>query len=221
MFSSSIGRKILMAVTGLLMVGFILAHLLGNLQIFLGQDQFNDYAKFLHSIPEILWPARLVLLACVLVHIAVAFSLRSTNKTARPTGYQAERTLQASTASLYMLETGLVILFFIIIHLLHFTFGALQPEFSGMHDNAGRLDVYSMVIHGFQNITYSGLYILCMLGVGVHLSHALGSLFATLGIGKPEFRERAMELGKVAAMGIALAYISIPVSVMVGLLRLP
>ncbi len=120
-----------------------------------------------------------------------------------------------------MLETGLVIFFFVLVHLLHFTFGLLQPEFAETADHLGRKDVYSMVIHGFQNPTYSILYIFCMFGVAVHLSHALGSLFATLGIGRADFREKAKELGRVAAFAVALGYISIPVSVLLGLLRLP
>ncbi len=219
--TSSIGRKILMALTGLLVMGFVVAHLLGNLQIFLGQKAFNDYAAFLKSIPELLWPLRIGLLFAFTVHLWAAFSLRNTNRSARPEGYQVDKRVQASAASVYMFETGMAILFFVLVHLLHFTFGSLQPEYASLHDSLGRHDVYSMVIHGFRDKVYSALYILCMIMVGVHLSHGFGSLFATLGFGRAEFRKNANALGKLFAGALALGYISIPVAVLLGVLRLP
>ena len=211
----------MMAVTGVVMVLFVVTHLLGNLQIFLGQDAFNDYAAFLHSIPELLWPARIGLLAAFIGHFAVAFALRNKNKAARPEGYHVEKRIQASAASIYMFETGLVIFFFVIIHLLHFTFTVLQPQFADKLDAKGRYDVYSMVINGFHNGTYSAFYIFCMVMVGIHMSHAIGSMFATFGFGRPGFRKKADAAGRLVAALIALGYISIPLASWTGLLRLP
>ena len=210
-----------MAATGVVFLGFIVAHLAGNLQIFLGQDTFNAYAAFLHSIPEVLWPARIVLATALAVHFTVAFSLWRTNKAARPERYQIDRRLQATAASVTMIETGLVLFFFIAVHLLHFTFKLLQPQFAEGIDAKGRVDVYSMVIHGFQNPVYTALYIGCMLMIGVHLSHGFGSMFQTLGFGRPDFKKKADAAGRLFAAAVAFGYISIPLAVWTGALSLP
>lgn len=206
-----------MAITGAGLMLFVIAHLLGNLQVFLGPDVFNNYAATLQSLPELLWPARIGLLALVSVHLALAFQLRNINKGARPRAYGQQNTIQAAPSSLYMLETGIVILIFVVIHLLHFTFGALQPEFFHAVDPKGRHDVYSVLIHGFQNRLYAGTYLFCMAMLGVHLSHAVTSMLQTLGL--PTTRD-LRRVGRFVGYGIALGYSLIPIAVQLGLLHL-
>jgi succinate dehydrogenase / fumarate reductase cytochrome b subunit len=218
---SSIGRKILMALTGLALVGFVVAHMVGNLQIFIGQKVFNDYAAMLKGMPAVLWPARLGLLAFVFIHVATAISLSRQNQNARPKAYRAQTTVQASAASRYMFHSGIIILVFIGIHLAHFTLGYLQPEFYEIQDQMGRHDVYSMVIHGFQTVPFSIFYIVAMICLGSHLSHAMASMFQTVGISGPSLTPKIEVAVKGLTALIVLGYISIPVSVLVGLIGLP
>ena len=221
MFNSSIGRKIIMALSGAGLAFFIVGHIAGNLQIFLGQEAINAYAKFLKDSTAIIWPARIGLLAIVLLHFIMAFKLRAGNTNARPEAYKYESTITASFASRYMMQTGIIIFIFIVLHLLHFTLGKLQPEFYHLVDSKGRHDVYSMMIHGFQNPLYSGAYIFCMLALGLHLSHALSSAFQSLGINHPKYTAKIKLAAPVIAWGLAFAYISIPVSVLLGIVTLP
>ena len=179
--SSSIGKKIIMALTGIALLGFVVLHLLGNLQIFLGAEAINAYAELLEENAKLIWPARIILLLIVITHIVFAFSLRKSNTQARPEKYQVQNTVQATAASLYMFETGMVILCFVIIHLLHFTFGVLQPQYHEILDSSGREDIYLMVVSGFKNIYYTLGYCLAMLALGFHLRHALASACRTLG----------------------------------------
>lgn len=209
-----------MALSGGALVLFIIVHLLGNLQIFLGPEALNKYAAMLHEMSGLVWPARIVLLGIFVAHFAVAFNLRSANKSARKVGYKNDSVIQASAASRYMLESGVVILIFVIIHLLHFTFGLLQPEFSSLHDEAGRHDVYSMVIYGFQNTTFAGIYIFALLCLGFHLSHAISSMIFTLGFYHEYFTPRIKRVSNALGWLIALGYISIPLAVQLGIINL-
>ena len=210
-----------MALTGVALILFLIAHLLGNLQVFLGQDTFNSYAALLKSMPGLLWGARVGLLAVFLMHVATAFKLRQVNRAARENDYQSKATVQASAASLYMLETGIVVLIFVIIHLLHFTIGVLKPEAYSLLDATGRHDVYSMLVMGFQDLRYSGTYIICVAFLGLHLSHAFSSLVQTLGFNHPRYTPCIEKAGVVLATLIALGYISIPASVIAGIIQLP
>ena len=219
-FDSSIGRKLIMAVTGLLMLGFVIAHLLGNLQLFLGWDAFNAYAKGLQDLPQLIWPARIGLLAITVLHIVTAVRLRKSNSSARPVKYSHANTIQASTASLYMVETGIVILLFIIVHLLHFTFHAFDPGYAHLLDPKGRHDVYTMVVRGFQNPLYAGSYIIAMALIGMHLSHGISSAFHTLGFYDRYFTPRLKMISIAVGYGIAVGYIAIPAAVQFGLIGL-
>lgn len=217
-YSTSIGKKIVMAVTGVLLIGFVVVHLLGNLQVFLGADAFNAYAAFLKSIPGPLWVARIGILFVLVLHLVTAFQLRSQNKAARPVAYKRLSTRVADSASLYMVETGVVILLFIIIHLLHFTLGALQPEFYNVQDEQGRHDVYRMLVLGFQNGPYAVIYIIAMLALGYHLSHAFWSMFQTIGANSPRLNPILKCAAKGLAVAVTLGYISIPLSVLAGII---
>ncbi len=153
LFKSSLGKKYIMAVTGLALFVFVIGHLLGNLQIFLGRDAVNTYAAFLKSVPELLWGARLGLLAMVGLHIWAAIQLTVANRSARPIGYADLRPSGASYASRTMIWSGLIVAAFIIYHLLHFTVGWVDPSFKELEetlvDGTTRHDVYAMLIAGF------------------------------------------------------------------------
>ncbi|HMO18913.1 MAG TPA: succinate dehydrogenase cytochrome b subunit [Oligoflexia bacterium] len=218
-YSTSIGKKVVMALTGVMLLGFVVMHLLGNLQVFLGADEFNSYAAFLKSIPGPLWVARLGLIFVFLLHIITAFKLRSINKTARPHGYREMDTRVADPASLYMLQTGIVVLLFVVLHLLHFTFGLLQPEFYTFVDSEGRHDVYKMIVNGFKSGPYSYLYMVAMLAVGYHLSHGFWSMFQTLGVNSPRLTPFLKNAARGLAALVAFGYISIPLAVLTGILN--
>ena len=155
---TSIGRKILMAVTGVFLILFLIGHMLGNLQIFAGPEPINRYAEFLQGLGELLWVVRLTLLLALLVHIFFSIQLTLENSSARPVSYQKFGTIQASFASRTMIYTGALVFGFIVIHIMHYTMGKLQPEYFHILDAKGRHDVYAMLIYGFQNPFYSMIY---------------------------------------------------------------
>src|SRR5205807_10172845 len=144
-----IGRKALMAITGLALLGYVIVHMIGNLQVYQGPDALNAYAKMLKGMPTLLWGARLTLLVLFVAHVYLGITLALENRAARPVGYVRFEYEQASIATRTMLLSGLVILAFVIFHLLHFTLGAVQPEYHRAVDSKGRADVYAMVVHGF------------------------------------------------------------------------
>ena len=218
---SSIGAKILMALTGMALFGFVIAHLLGNLQVFLGQDQYNAYAAALKGLPELLWPARLGLLAAVLLHIVSGLRLAALNQAARPVGYAQKRYTKASFTSRNMTVSGLLLLSFIVYHLLHFTFGLTHPEAAHLTDAKGRHDVYSMFIMGFQNVYVSIAYIVAMVCLGLHLEHGASSMFQSLGLNHPRYNPLLQMIGPVFAVIIVLGNISMPIAVLLGILGLP
>lgn len=220
-FTSSIGRKVMMAASGVLLLGFVIAHLIGNLQVFAGQEVFNAYAAFLKDLGPLLWVARIGLLAVLVLHVATAISLWRDNANARPERYREEKTIQASAASLYMMQSGMVIFIFIVIHLLHFTIGVLQPEYFILEDAQQRHDVFSMLVYGFLNKGYVAVYLVAMALLGLHLSHAIASMFQTIGINGPRITPAIRSIGSTVAWLIVLGYISIPLAVQFGLVRLP
>ena len=219
-FESSIGRKMTVAVTGLVLFVFVIFHMLGNLQIFLGPDALNDYARHLDETPFLLWPARVFLLCALLIHISLSLKLANENRKARPVRYVYEDTVQASRASRTMVITGLLVFFFIVYHLLHFTFGVTNPEFSHGVDSKGREDVYSMVVFSFQNGWISGTYILAMFFLYLHLSHGAASVFQTLGFSESSrVRKTAERFGGWAALLIFIGNSLIPLAVLLGKLK--
>ncbi len=213
--------KTLMAVTGAGLLLFVTVHMLGNLQIYLGQDALNDYAKKLKSMPLLLWTARSGLLAIFSLHLVLAIYLKRTNRRARPTGYVKNDPIETTLASRTMLTSGLVIFAFVIYHLLHFTLGLTDPAHHDLTDAAGRHDVYSMVVYGFQNVYVSASYLLAMAFLGLHLSHATSSIFQTLGLVDHRWRKFLFRAGIVLAATIMLGNMSIPISVMLGIIGLP
>jgi succinate dehydrogenase / fumarate reductase cytochrome b subunit len=201
LFQSSIGKKILMAVTGLVLYGFVTGHLLGNLQIFLPPEKINAYGHMLESLGAGLWIIRLFLLACLIVHVWIAIQLTLENRSARPVGYGVDHINRATLASRVMAQTGLVVLAFLIYHLVDFTFRAQHPEW-GEHtfrltDGTMVRDVYSMMVQGFSRAGVSFFYILAVGLLSYHLSHGIVSMVQSLGL-KNEKWTRGLEFFSVA-----------------------
>lgn len=218
--ASSIGSKALMALTGLMLCGFLLIHLSGNLLLYAGPDAFNAYSHAMQSKPVFLWTARSGLLLAFLLHVAVGIRLSMANRAARPVKYAHEATIQATRASRSMIYTGLLVLAYLLYHLAHFTVHVVDKTEYAL-DSLGRHDAYKMVIEGFSDPRISGTYIVAMLVVWVHVMHGFSSLWQTLGLRHPKYLALTKIAGPLFATVIVLAFISIPVSVMAGCLKLP
>jgi succinate dehydrogenase / fumarate reductase cytochrome b subunit len=218
---SSIGTKAIMAVTGTLLFVFVIVHMLGNLQIFLGPDAINHYGVLLRTLPEALWAARIVLLVAVVVHVWVAILLTIENRRARPERYAVSRAVQVGVAPRTLIWTGSIIAAFVVYHLLHFTFGQTDPSHSHLLDARGRHDVYSMVVFGFSQWPVSLAYAVAQGLLALHLSHGASSLFQSLGLAHPRWRPLLDRTGVALAWIILIGNLSIPAAVMIGLLRIP
>ena len=215
---SSIGRKMIVAVTGLALVLFLAGHLTGNLLIFAGRDAFNDYAQFLHEVfhGAGVWIARIGLLACLVGHVWFTILLTRENKTARKK-YAHQATVQAQRSSLMMIWSGLTILAFIIFHLLHFTVKAGTDYASFMQvmpDGSERHDAWKMVIVGFSNPLVAIFYIIAMTLLCSHLSHGVASIFQTLGLRTKKTAGPIKVLSTIYAIVIYLGFISIPLAIL-------
>ena len=222
LLKTSIGKKFLMGCTGLMLMGFVLAHLLGNLQIFAGQEAINAYAHKMQALPAaLLWTVRLGLLTVFLVHVWLGLWLALENKKARPVGYAKKDTVKASWASRSMVPTGLVLLAFVVYHLLHYTLGKVHPEYFHFTDAKGRHDVYSMMVLSFRRLDISAAYGAAMLSLYLHLSHGAGSFFQSLGLNSDKWRRCFERFGRVFALLIFAGYISIPAAVLCGWISLP
>ncbi len=224
LFNSSLGKKYLMAITGFGLVGFVIAHLIGNLQFFLGKDVINRYGSFLKANMELIWVARISLLAMILVHIWAAIKLSAENKAARPVAYKKWDPTAASYASRTMLMSGLIIFFFIVYHLLHFTVQTQAINLTGqdfgrfedvLPDGTIRHDVFRMMVAGFSNPIVSIFYLVAMALLALHLSHGVQAMFSSLGWKKRSYSGMIDGAAKAIAVFIFLGYASIPIAVLV------
>jgi succinate dehydrogenase / fumarate reductase, cytochrome b subunit len=213
-WASTVGKKIVMAVTGVILFGFVVGHLAGNLQVFEGPAKLNAYGALLHSIGELLWPVRIVLLACVTLHIIATVQLALRKKRARPVGYSRKQAIASSYASRTMYWSGPIVLAFIIFHLLHLTAGYIHPGAAYIEG-----DVYHNVVSGFQVWWVSLSYIVAISLLGLHLRHGLWSMFQSIGIHQPRHTAALQKAALVIALLIVLGYISIPISVLLGLVK--
>jgi len=213
--SSSIGKKVVMALTGLILVGFIIGHLSGNLLYFKGPAALNAYAQWLHEHAALIWGARITLLVAVGLHIWTGISLTLENRAARAGGPEVSATRRATLASLTMPYTGVVVLGFIIFHLLHYTVRsvALAPEVVAKAD-AG--DVHQMLVAGFQNTAVSAFYIVSLALLCLHLSHGVSSMFQTLGLRNERWRGRLDAAATAFGWLIFLGFASIPAAILGG-----
>ncbi len=221
---SSLGKKYIMAISGLVLIGFVVAHLLGNLQVFLGPEALNRYGHFLQTTPELLWPARIGLLVMVGLHIAAAVALTTQNRAARPVPYAHYEVVAASYASRTMMMSGIIVAVFIIYHLLHFTvqvptINFTNQDFRQLEDLKQRHDIYRMMIAGFRNPLASGFYVLGIALLCLHLSHGISSLFQSLGFSNRAFGRFLDGFAIVAAWLIFLGYCSIPAAILIGWIK--
>jgi succinate dehydrogenase / fumarate reductase cytochrome b subunit len=213
-YRSTIGKKIVMAVSGVILVGYLLTHVIANLLVFTSADALDAYAEFIKSKPFVLWPARAALLLAALVHIVAAAQLTLRNRAARPVGYQ-RRSPQASTwASRSMRIGGVILLVFIVLHILHFTTGTLHP--SRPHFEPER--VTANVIAGFQNIWVVLGYLVAIAALGLHLLHGLWSSSRTLGVSPESVAPQRRPLALAVAGFLWLGFSVIPLAIYFGLL---
>lgn len=214
--SSTVGRKILMSITGQLLIIFILIHLVGNSTIFFGA--INTYAEHLHSLPPLVWGFRAFMLCAIAVHILYGVQLTLENKAANPGAYAVKRQLKASFASENMIWTGLLLLAFILYHLLQFTVHGTPDIVIGM-DTLNRPDVFKMVVNSLSNGAIALIYAASMIMLFLHLSHGIPSFLQTMGWNNEKTIPVFGTGGKVVAAILMLGYISIPAVILAGLLK--
>jgi succinate dehydrogenase / fumarate reductase cytochrome b subunit len=206
-WNTTVGKKAVMAVSGVVLAGFVAVHLVGNLQIFMGPDQFNGYARALKRLPELLWSVRILLLVMVLLHIWSSIQLAVIKSEARPQGYVKHSVAGSSYASRTMYMSGPIIAAFVVYHLMEFTFGMGGTPYD-------QFDAYGNVIAGFRSIPVAAFYILAMALLCLHLRHGLWSLLQTLGFTHPRYMPRIKALAATVAFLIFLGFVSIPVAVL-------
>jgi succinate dehydrogenase / fumarate reductase cytochrome b subunit len=222
---STIGRKILMAVTGFILSGFVLIHMLGNLQFFIGPEAINMYAHHLQTLPApILWGFRAVILLSVVVHVTMAIWLAHDKASTRPDPYEMKKTLKATFASRTMLIGGIILLAFIVFHILHFTVKVLPSPYAPSEylvtENGltyGIPNVYEMMLHGFKTTWISIFYVVGMGALCLHLSHGISSMFQTVGLRNEKWRYPLNALAFIYGLGVFIGFASIPLSVLLGL----
>jgi succinate dehydrogenase cytochrome b subunit len=217
-WQSSIGGKVTMAVTGLLLFLFVVAHLLGNPLVFAGPEALADYAHFLHAKPALLWSARIGLLAAFLLHVATGIRLAAQNRSARPVAYAVDATVQATFASRSMLFTGLLLLAYLVYHLLHFTFGVAHPTDSARRaERFDGQDVYAMVTSGFAHPAVAIAYAAAQLVLFLHLRHGIQSFAQTLGFHHQKWTPWVRTASWLLAALVAGGNVVIALSVQLGI----
>lgn len=216
LFDTTIGKKAIMAVTGLVLFGFVIGHMLGNLQVFLGPEQLNAYAEKLRNLGPALWAVRLLLLFALVLHLTTMFSLWGKTLAARGEAYRVRRYTATSYAALSMWLTGPLILLFVIYHIAHFTYPGIAM---GGYEHLGHTQVYANVINGFSVPWVAAVYVAAQLALGLHLYHGAWSLFQSLGIAGPRVDERRKTISRWVAAAVVVGNISIPVAVQLGAIR--
>jgi succinate dehydrogenase / fumarate reductase cytochrome b subunit len=222
LWSTSVGKKAVMAVTGIVLVGFVIAHMLGNLKVFAGEEKFNAYAIWLREIgspalghEQFLWLGRLVLVAAAVFHIVAAAQLTRQSYAARPERYRRRQAIESTYASRTMRWSGVIVLLFVIYHLLHFTFGKV-----GYAPGQYRpLSVYRNVVIGFQVWYVSAFYIAAMVALGLHMYHGVWSMFQTLGINNGRTDRFYRGLAIASSLAVVLGNTLIPLAVLAGVVR--
>lgn len=221
LYRSTIGKKIIMAVTGLIGILFVIAHMVGNLQIFISQNKFDGYAAMLHGpLAELLWVVRIVLIVSVLLHILMAWQLTRRAHAARPVDYRKRQRQAATLASRTMRWGGVLLVVFIVFHILHFTVGVIDP--AGMFhtvDAAGRHDIYGDVVASFRIWWVSAFYLVAMVFLGLHLFHGAWSSMRTLGVAKPSEHPMHRRIAAVVAIVVWLGFSLVPLGVIAGIVH--
>lgn len=221
-YRSAVGKKAVMAVTGVILFGFVFLHMIGNLKLYFGPEAMNDYARWLRvmgspAVPEngLLWVARIILLGAVVFHIHAAYALTMMNRRARPVAYHDRDYVSASYAARTMRWGGVILLLFVIYHLAHLTFGvAVAPPAQYVEH-----DVYHNVVAGFQVPWVAAIYIIANLALGLHLYHGVWSMFNSVGLTQPKFNPWRRHFATVFAVIITAGNISFPLAVLTGVVR--
>jgi succinate dehydrogenase / fumarate reductase cytochrome b subunit len=216
---STVGRKLLMAATGQMMVLFVIAHVLGNSTIYF--SNLNAYAAALRALPFLLWTVRVTMFAMLCLHVYLGIVITLENRAAKPQSYVVNNHLSATFAGRNMIWTGTIIGAFLAYHLLHFTIQVIYPGLAAStHPDAlGRPDVFMMVVRGFQHIGIAGLYVFSVAALLLHLTHGIQSSFQTWGLNNDKSFPIVTRGGTAAAVALFLAYAAIPVAVVIGLLK--
>jgi succinate dehydrogenase / fumarate reductase cytochrome b subunit len=213
LWDSSVGKKLIMAVTGLIWVAYLITHVLANLLVFQGPSKINAYSAFLHGTGGALWAARLVLIAALVLHVIAAVQLAARSKKARPVGYVAGREPQVSTLASRTIRWGGALIFvFLVYHILHFTVGTAHPGFV-------EGDPYHNVATGFRNPFVVLLYLIAMAAVGLHLYHGVWSSGRSLGMSQPSPHPLRRTAALVLALLVWLGFTVIPIAVYAGVVR--
>jgi len=201
-----------MAVTGVGLFGFVIAHMLGNLQAYLGPAALNGYGETLREHPVLLWGARSGLLLAAVLHVWAAVSLTRTNRAARPVGYRQRQNRESTYASRTMRWSGVILLLFVVYHLLHLTFGTVHPSFEPG-------DIYHNLITGLQIGIAPFFYVLAILALGLHMYHGVWSLMQTVGLSHPRYDRLRYAFAALVAAVVVIGNLSFPIAVMTGLLK--
>jgi succinate dehydrogenase / fumarate reductase cytochrome b subunit len=211
LWTSTIGLKILMAVSGLGLVGFVLFHMLGHLQVLSGgRDAYNAYAHFMYGLGGFLWLARAGLLGLLAVHVVSAVALKQRNDAARPSRYVVHTHRATTPFARAMFVSGVAVLAFVAYHLAHFTIGVAHPEHFAAVDAQGRRDVFGNFVYSFQNPLVFGLYAVAMVFLCMHLAHACTSMFRTLGVMHGRFRAPLAKVGPTVAVVAGVGFLVPP-----------
>ncbi|EYF04492.1 succinate dehydrogenase cytochrome b subunit [Chondromyces apiculatus] len=207
-----IGKKIAMALSGVVLFGYVVIHMAGNLQLFAGREQINDYAAKLHSSAPVLWGARAVLLTAVIVHIYTAIALTRLSYAARPDGYRKKGHRHSNLPARTMLWSGMVLAAFIVFHLLHLTTGTAHPQFQD-------LKPYDNMVAGFQMPVVALFYVISVVLLGAHLYHGAWSMFQSLGISHPRYTPALRKFAVVFAFLLTVGFAVVPLAVLFGVVR--
>lgn len=218
-YRTTIGKKLIMAITGLILVGYLILHMWGNLHTFQGREELNTYGAFLRTVgapalmnEQALWMVRIVLLVSAVLHIWAAVSLTQLDLASRPVGYRAKKPVRATLAARTMRWSGVLIAVFIVYHILHFTVGAVHPSFDPH-------DIYHNVTVAFRNPLVALFYIVVMAFIGLHLWHGVWSMFQTLGLNNRGRTRFWGGLAMVVSIVVAVGFITVPLAILVGIVR--
>lgn len=215
LYDTSIGKKAIVAVTGIVLYGFVIVHMLGNLQVFLGPEKFNHYAETLKGTPPLLWGTRLVLVVSAILHVVTSLSLVSTSAAARPVGYRLKQNAATNYGAITMRYGGPTLLLFILYHLAHFTFpGVPMGHYAHSHT-----DVYRNFVNGFSVPWVAAIYLVAQLALGLHLYHGSWSMLQTLGLSHPRYEGALKLVPRALGVGVPLGNCLMVLSVLAGIIR--
>jgi succinate dehydrogenase / fumarate reductase cytochrome b subunit len=213
-YNSSVGKKVVMAVTGVIGIAFLIVHVLGNLLAFRGAAALNSYSHFLKSTAELLWVVRIVLIVSVILHVIAAYQLTMQNRAARPHGYARYQHQASTLASRTMRWGGVLLLVFIVVHILHFTTGTIRP--AGFFAPG---DVYANVVGSFRIWWVVLFYVVAMIALGAHIFHGAWSSIRTLGVARPSENPLHRRVALILALFLWLGFTSVPVAVFFGVIE--